>query len=253
MPLQRWRDLADHLAERIELYEFPPGSKMPTTAELMAEGESKPSIERAYRELVDRGLVVRKPRVGTVVRNRSRVRVPLSRYGSVLSPGGEKGPWEMATASVGLEGSVVPLSVERIVAPAAITALLEVGPGTPVVRRSRHAVVEGDVVQIQEAFYPADLAAASGLDEPGKIVGGVLGAMTAAGLDPQTADETVTARPPTKAEASELGIGERVPVLCIERVVRAGNGRVLEALRVVGAADRLELHYGGLPLAGGVP
>ncbi|MFI8281317.1 GntR family transcriptional regulator [Streptomyces sp. NPDC085929] len=253
MPLQRWRDLADRLAERIESEELPPGSKMPTTVELMAEGESKPSIERAYRELVDRGLVVRKPRVGTVVRNRCRVRVPLSRYGAALRPGGDKGPWETATAAMGMGGSVVPLSVEYIPAPDEIAALLEAEPGSPVVRRSRHAMLDGDVVQVQDAYYPAELAASSGLDTPGKVNGGVFGAMTAAGLDPRTADETVTARPPTKAEAAELGIGERVPVLCIERVVRSRSGQVLEVLRVVGAADRLQLHYGGLPLAGGVP
>lgn len=41
--MRRWRDLADRLAERIESDEFPPGSKMPTTAELMAEGsQSRP-------------------------------------------------------------------------------------------------------------------------------------------------------------------------------------------------------------------
>ncbi|MFC6834873.1 hypothetical protein ACFQL8_39340, partial [Streptomyces goshikiensis] len=41
-------------------------------------------------------------------------------------------------------------------------------------------------------------------------------------------------------------------VLCVERVVCGGGGRVLEALRVVGAADRVELHYDELPLTGGV-
>ncbi|GLW03675.1 hypothetical protein Slala05_73050 [Streptomyces lavendulae subsp. lavendulae] len=253
MPLQQWRELADRLAERIESGEFPPGSKMPTTVELMAEGESKPSIERAYRELVDRGLVVRKPRVGTVVRSRSRVRIPLSRYGLVLQPGGDKGPWETATAAVGLGGSIAAVSVERLPAPDTIAVLLGLEPGAPVVRRSRHALIDGDVVQVQEAFYPAELADATGLGEPGRIAGGVLRAMTAAGLAPETASETVTARLPTKAEASELGIGARVPVLCIERVVHDRDGRALEALRTVGAADRLELHYGNLPMTGGIP
>ncbi|MGW2987470.1 hypothetical protein [Streptomyces goshikiensis] len=41
-------------------------------------------------------------------------------------------------------------------------------------------------------------------------------------------------------------------VLCVERVVCGGGGRVLEALRVVGAAARVELHYDELPLTGGV-
>ncbi|MFE2170506.1 GntR family transcriptional regulator [Streptomyces sp. NPDC059447] len=253
MPAQRWRELADRLAARIESGEFPAGAKMPTTKELLAAGESKPSVERAYRELVELGLVVRKPRVGTVVRSRVPVRVPLSRYGAVLRPGGDKGPWETAVAAVGLAGSVVPLTVERVPVPGDVAALLGLEPGQLVVRRPRHALIDGDVVQLQEAFYPTAVAAAAGLDEPGKAVGGVLAALIAGGLEPVSADEKVTARPPTKEEAAELGIGERVPVLCVERVVRDREGRVLEVLRVVGAADRLELHYDNLTLAGGLP
>ncbi|MFE2330121.1 UTRA domain-containing protein, partial [Streptomyces sp. NPDC059385] len=149
--------------------------------------------------------------------------------------------------------SVVPLTVERVPVPAVVAVLLGLEPEQPVVRRRRHALIDGDVVQLQEAFYPGDVAAAAGLDEPGKAVGGVLAALTAGGLEPVSADEKVTARPPTKEEAAELGIGERVPVLCVERVLRAREGRVLEVLRVVGAADRLELHYDNLTLAGGLP
>lgn len=253
MPLRRWRELADRLAARIESGEFPVGGRMPTTVELLAAGESKPSVERAYRELVERGLVVRKPRVGTVVRSRVPVRVPLSRYGAVLQPGGDWGPWETAAAAVGLGGSVIPLTVERVSVPGDVADLLGLEPGQPVVRRRRHALIDGDVVQLQEAFYPADVAATAGLGGPGKVVGGVLAALTASGLDPVSADEKVTARPPTKEEAAELCIGERVPVLRIERVVRDREGRVLEVLRVVGAADRLELHYDNLTLAGGLP
>ncbi|MFE9797192.1 UTRA domain-containing protein [Streptomyces goshikiensis] len=76
--------------------------------------------------------------------------------------------------------------------------------------------------------------------------------MTAGGLGPEAADEKVTARMPTTAEVAALGMGERVPVLCVERVVCGCGGRVLEALRVVGAADRVELYYDELPLIGGV-
>ncbi|MFE9847043.1 GntR family transcriptional regulator, partial [Streptomyces goshikiensis] len=241
MPSQQWRELADRLAARIDSGEFPPGARMPTTVELMAEGESKPSVERAYRDLVERGLVVRKPRVGTVVRSRARVRVPLSRYGAVLRPGGDSGPWETAAAAAGVRGSVVPLAVERVAAPADVAVLLGLEAGALVVRRGRHALIDGDAVQVQEAFYPVDVAQACGLDQPGKVIGGVLGAMTAGGLGPEAADEKVTARMPTTAEATALGMGERVPVLCVERVVRGLGGRVLEALRVVGAADRVEL------------
>ncbi|WP_164496063.1 UTRA domain-containing protein [Streptomyces sp. ADI95-16] len=115
--------------------------------------------------------------------------------------------------------------MERIAAPADIAALLGLEPGTLVVRRARHALIEGEVVQIQEAFYPVDVAEACGLDQPGKVVGGVLGAMSAGGLAPGFADEKVTARMPTAAEAAALGMGERVPVLCVGCVVRGRGGR----------------------------
>ncbi|MFJ9078155.1 UTRA domain-containing protein [Streptomyces sp. NPDC102278] len=204
--------------------------------------ESKPSVERSYRDLVERGLVVRKPRVGTVVRSRGRVRVPLASKAlccglvAIWVRGRQRWPAAGVGVSAGVGGSVVSLALERIAAPADIAALLGLEPGMLVVRRGRHALIDGDVVQVQEAFYPVDVVEACGLDQPGKLVGGVLGAMTSDGPVPGFAGEKVTVRMPTTAEAAEFGMGEGVPVLCVERVVRGRGGRVLDALRVVGAA-----------------
>ncbi|MCB5170143.1 UTRA domain-containing protein [Streptomyces bambusae] len=167
------------------------------------------------------------------------------RYGSVLAPGGERGPWETAAAAA---GSVLPIAVEQVSAEAAVAALLGVEQGMPVVRRVRHALIDGDVVQVQEAFYPLDVASSCGLEGPGKVVGGVLAAMTKNGLAPRTVDEKVTTRMASESELEAFGVGERVPVLCVERVVRDAGGRVLEVLRVVGVGDRIELHYDALPL-----
>jgi GntR family transcriptional regulator len=67
---------------------------------------------------------------------------------------------------------------------------------------------------------------------------------------PKSADERITARKPTTEEAAELSIGTGVPVLLVERVAHDEDGRPVELLRVIGAADRIELVYSDLPIGG---
>ncbi|MCD9145890.1 GntR family transcriptional regulator [Streptomyces albireticuli] len=247
----KWRALADRLAAEIDDGTYPQGSRLPRVEDLVRQGEgSTATVQRAYRELEAEGYVITRRRGGTVVRDRSIVRVPLSRYSSVLTPGGDRGPWETATAAQGLDGKmVVPEpAAEEIAAPDDVAQALGLGAGARVIRRRRLATIGEEVVQVQEAYYPTTFATAAGLDVPGKVVGGVLGAMTGAGFDPTEVDERVTAGVPTAAQAAELSIGTRVPVLVVQRVTRDNAGRPLELLRIVGAADRLELVYDGLPL-----
>ncbi|MFC7979863.1 UTRA domain-containing protein [Streptomyces cinereoruber] len=82
-----------------------------------------------------------------------------------------------------------------------------------------------------------------------KITGGVYGALIAAGHTPTTASETVSARPPTEKEATDLGIGGRVAVITVERVTKDHTGRPIEVLRAVAPADRLRFVYDDLPLS----
>ncbi|MFE9259125.1 GntR family transcriptional regulator [Streptomyces sp. NPDC006879] len=249
MPAHRqWQDLADRLAARIDAGEFPPGAKMPTNKQLIEEGEHKGTVDRAYRELVERGYVVRRPRHGTVVRDRTPIRVPLSRYRGVIRPDRPLGPWQAATAEQGLDGRMQPISVDRTTAPMAVAEALGIAPGAPVIRRTRHASIGDDVVQVQTAWYEATLAAELGLDAPVTISGGIYGAMKHGGLTPRWADEHVTARMPTRDEAAVLAVGAAVPLLLVQRVTRDVTRRPVEFLQVMGAADRLELIYDDLPL-----
>ncbi|MFE4206070.1 GntR family transcriptional regulator [Streptomyces goshikiensis] len=247
----QWQDLADRLAARIDAGEFPPGAKMPTNKQLIGEGEQKTTVDRAYRELVERGYVVRRPRHGTVVRDRTPIRVPLSRYRGVIRPDSPRGPWQAATAEQGLDGHMKAVSVDLTQAPLSVAAALGLDENAPVVRRVRHASIGDDVVQVQTAWYEAVLAADLGLDAADTIEGGVYGAMERRGLTPRWADEHVTARMPTRDEAAVLAVGAAVPLLLVERVTRDSARRPIEVLQVVGAADRLQLIYDDLPLGGG--
>lgn len=245
----KWEEIANRLRSQIEDGTYQPGTALPPMDDLVEQGEgARATVHQAYRALESAGYVVMTPRRGTIVRDRTIIRVPLSRYGKVVTPNGTKGPWETATAEQGLDGRVVPVGVATEPAPEAVANALGQEPGTPAVRRSRHATVDGSIVQIQHAWYPLDIAQTAGLDNPGKVEGGVYGAMAAAGLLPGEADEVVTARMPTKEEAADLSIGTAVPVLLVERITRTKDGRALELLQIVGAADRLQLVYDKLPI-----
>lgn len=249
----KWESLVSQLKTQIDAGEYQPGQRLPTVSAMVAAGEgSITTVQRAYAELEADGYVVMRRRGGTVVRDRRKVRIALSRYSKVMEPSSGKGPWETATAEQGLDGTMFTIApgAETLDAPEDVAKALELPPGWQVVRRRRHALIGDEVVQLQEAWYPLALAQQAGLDSPSKIVGGVLGAMVRAGLEPAEAEERIRAWVPSPEEAVGLTIGSRVPVLAVERVTRDGTGRPLELLRIVGAADRLELVYDGLPLKG---
>ncbi|MFH8797691.1 GntR family transcriptional regulator [Streptomyces sp. NPDC017941] len=250
-----YRELADDLRQRIDGGEFPPGSKLPKNSELTtAYGVSKETVSKAIARLADAGLVITATRGGTIVRRRTAVRLPVSRYRQVLEPGGSKGPWETTTKAAGLDGTMRLMQVESVVASEDLAALLGLPAEAPLVYRLRHALIrsadgkDDDVVQLQHAWYPQAIALSAGLDTGEKVVGGAYGALTAAGHRPASASESVAARAPSDDEAGQLRISGRVPVLTLERITRDASGQALEVLRAVAPADRLTLTYDDLPL-----
>lgn len=248
--MPKYRDIADDLRQQIERGDLPPGSKLPFTEDLMARfGASKSTIRAAVDVLAQEGLVVARRRYGTVVRDRRTIRIPLSRYQRSLESGGQMGPFEAACAAQGLKGVMKTVAVERVRAPD-VAALLGMSSSDDMVCRRREALIEEQVVQFQEAWYPLDVAEAAGLDQPGKVEGGVYRALKSAGMAAVEADERVTARMPTKEEGAQLGTGTSAPVLEIERISKDDSGRPLELLRVVAAGDRMQLAYEGLSLPG---
>lgn len=242
-----YKEVADDLRRLIEDGTYQAGTQLPTITELMERyGLSRQTIRSAIGRLAAEGLVSPLRRHGTIVRDRSPVRIPLSRYQGALKAG-TKGPFERATAAKA--GRMLLKDVVREPADDYVAERLGVALGSEVVCRSRHAMIGEDVVQIQNAWYPADFAEQLGLDTPGKIEGGVYAHIAAAGTPPRFADETIRARMPTAEEVALLSAGAGVPILVVERITKGDDGRVLELVQVIAPADRVELVYDNLPLA----
>lgn len=243
-------DIAADLRRRIDAGEFPPGSRLPTNADLMAEhGVSKATVTKAIGELVNDGLAFTAKRGGTRVRHRAQVQLSLTRYSRTRTPGGRRGPWETATAEGGMDGIMRLVQVKPVEASEELATLLEVAPGDALIYRVCHAIIRpDDLVQLQHTWYPRHLAEAAGIDNPHKTEAEVYHRLAAAGHRQATASETVAVRPPTTDESPLLRVGGRVPLITLERVTRDQGGRPIEVLRTVAAADRIKLTYDDLPL-----
>lgn len=248
----RYEEVARDLREAINRGDYKPGETIPHQRELTERyGVSLYTVREAIGLLQSEGLITPIRRKGTVVRDRTAVRIPLTRYSRVLAPGGTKGPWEQACADQGIDGRAEVVSVERIDAEERIAQALGIAPGSPVVYRQRHMWAGAQVAQIQKAWLPLELVEGTPLAEETKVEGGVYGALTALGHPPASTTETVTAQQPTPEDIEVMKLVPSTPVLVIERITFGEDGSVLEVLRSVGDADRVQAVYDQMPLNGG--
>lgn len=251
--MELYQEVAEQIRQKIADGTYSPGAPLPSIKDLMSEYDvSRTTVRAALKVLFDDGLL--NPGRGqrkTTVRDSRRIRIPFSRYDSVVQPGGSAGPWETACAEQGLDGQMKTVAVDTRPVGQDDAELLGVEPGSDVTYRLRHACIGDEVLQVQQAWYPAGIALQAGLGFPSKIRGGVYGALTAAGLKPAAVDETIRGRMPTREEANLMRTGTGVPLLTVERITRGAEGQVLELLRVTAPADRIEFVYNNLPLADG--
>lgn len=239
-----YRDIADDLRAGIVQGEYPPGQTIPTLEELQDRYQvGKETVRRAVAALRAEGLVVPIRRRGTVVRDRSPVRMSVARYADVLARPGDLGPWETACARQGMPGRTDLISVTRRAADEALAASMDLPPGTMLVCRLQHMYAGDVVTQIQKAWIPMTLAAGTPLETEGKVVGGLYRLLSALGHAPAAASETVTSRMPTREEAETLHLDVGSPVLAVDRVTSDSAGAVVTFAQAVLVGDRVQLTY----------
>ncbi|MFJ9520652.1 GntR family transcriptional regulator [Kitasatospora sp. NPDC101801] len=249
----RWMELATHLKKGIDDGTYAVGEQLPNYKELAAQGwTSTGTVRDAYRSLVSQGYAVVKHGSGCFVRDRSVVSIPLSRYAQASGLDG-LGPWETATRQQGLAGEMVLVDVTTVEAPVSIAAKLSLSEATgyQVTCRSRHAIIRNaasgdEVLQIQQAWYPAEVARRCGLDRAGKREGGVLPALAAAYHLGAAGTERVGFRLATEAEVSTLNLAPGWFVLRAERLITDESGTPLELLQIAAVPDRVDFVYDGL-------
>ncbi|MDH6136325.1 DNA-binding GntR family transcriptional regulator [Kitasatospora sp. MAA4] len=232
--------LADALRAEILSGQRPPGSRVPSIAELHREyGISEQPVRQALRVLTAEGLIEGRPGSGTYVRERpTLVRVARGRY---RTPGS---PYEAETRARGAEPSWTHTSLKTR-ATKTLAGRLGVAEGDPLMQTQYVFRADGAPTQLATSWEPLSLSGgtAIALPEFGPFAGeGVVVRFSSVGLAPTRVTEDVAARQILEAEATSLGVPLGTTVLAIERTHWADDVPV-ETADVVLPADRFRLSY----------
>ncbi|MGX2995791.1 GntR family transcriptional regulator [Streptomyces sp. JNUCC 64] len=239
--------VADELRSRIERGELPPGTRLPSVAEISARWECSSSVASgAYRLLADEGLVVSRHGAGHYVRSAESPETLVRRH----RPGSEDSPFARGAAE---QGSVGTWQHESTTEQAGdpVTTRLAIAPGAPVMRTSYVYLVDDQPVQLAESWEPLALTGQSliALPEVGPYAGvGVAARMRVIGVEVGEPVERVRARQANRAEAQTLGMTPPGPVLAVERTYYdRSSGRPVETADIVMRGDRWVAVYGPAP------
>ena len=239
--------VAEELRARIESGELPPGTRLPSVAEISAQyGGSNSIATGAYKVLVDDGLVVSRHGAGHYVRSQETPELLVRQH----RRRSEDSPFAEGAAKQGAVGTWRHESTTEQ-ATDAVAARLGVTPGAAVMHTSYTYLADDQPVQLAESWEPLDVTGSSlvALPEVGPYAGvGVAARMRVLSIEVGDPVERVRARLATRAEAQSLGMTPPGPVLAIERTYYdQATGRAVETADIVMRGDRWVSIYGQPP------
>lgn len=239
--------VAEELRALIEAGDLPPGTRLPSVAEIIKRyGGSNSVASAAYKLLVDEGLVVSRHGAGHYVRGTDTPELLVRRH----RKRSEDSPFAQGAAEQGSVGTWRHESTTEQ-ATAAVAARLGLAEGDAVMHTSYTYLADEQPVQLAESWEPLALTGQSliALPEVGPYAGvGVAARMRVLSIEVGDPVERVRARMATRTEAQALGMTPPGPVLAIERTYYdQATGRPVETADVIMRGDRWVSIYGQTP------
>ena len=209
--------LSEQLLAGIERGSVQPGDLFETEIDLARRLRlSRPTVRRAIGELVERGLLVRRRGVGTVVAT-----------GGVQQHAALNSLYDdLAADRRSPRTELLDLDAKTVCARAA--TVLGLPPRTRLVHVTRLRYVGALPLAILENWLPPDTPALPFLDPARLEREGMYAILRAQGLAPHTAQQTFGARNATGAERRLLGLTRADPLLTMWRSAFDATGRILE-------------------------
>ncbi|WP_434742133.1 GntR family transcriptional regulator [Micromonospora sp. SH-82] len=242
-PRSRHQQIAADLRARILTKDLPPGTKLPSTAQLQEEyGVPNQTVQNAVAVLKREGYADSAPGKGVFVRERpQRVVAPAAFV--TPSPPGESYPWLSEAERRGLKGSIELLHVAEVVPPVQVRLAFGLGDEDVAVLRKQVMQLDEEPAELVYSYYPVDLARGTPLAEKRRIKGGTPRALGDMGFNPHEFVDQVSTRPPTPEEFVALELPPDISILRTFRVVYAEGRRPIEATVMVKAGHMYELQY----------
>jgi DNA-binding GntR family transcriptional regulator len=223
-PIPLYYQVAQHLEQAIEAGDLTPGMRLENEVELANQlGLSRPTMRRAMEYQVDKGLVVRRRGIGTrIVSPKVRRALELSSLHDDLTRDGQR-----PTTKV--------LSCAEVPANAEVAQALEVAEGADVIQLVRlRSAMDQPIAKMTNYLRTGLLE----IDIETLEHRGLYDLIRAAGIHMHSANQVISARNATAAEARMLGEARAAALLTMQRTAYDDHGVPVEYGTHVYAATR---------------
>ncbi len=208
-----YRKIAEDIRARIKSGELAPGAQLPTQQELQEQyGVARMTARQAVAELVNEGLVTSQQGKGVIVRSRQHmIYRPQSEHEPRISQAMDR-----FTATLTNEGRQPSQSIDVAVvsAPVLVAQRLNIEPGSRVVVRKRVRSLDGEPFNINDTYYPYDLALSTEIMDPVDIPRGSNNVLEDQGYREVRAIDEFYVRMPEPEEIRRLQLRPGTPVAC---------------------------------------
>jgi GntR family transcriptional regulator len=237
--------VADALRAAIAVQTLPAGARVPGENVLMDRyGVSRWTARAALDALVSEGIVAKVRNVGTFVRSRPHLqRVGMERYARSRWLGDDSSIIGGEASRQGSSTGRTVVELAEVEPPSAVAERLSTSEGHRVWVRRRIVSIEDRPHQIADSYYPLDVVSETALTQVESGRGGDFARLHDAGHTPTTIREEWAARMPSRTESDTLSLPAGTPVLEFTRTIRDQDGRPVEVMLSVIAADTTSLIY----------
>jgi DNA-binding GntR family transcriptional regulator len=233
-PTPLWEQVARSFRERILSGEWPAHMKLDAEPELARRlGISRGTLRRALRPLIEEGLLVQAQGRGTFVSSTREIEPPIAERMLSLAEALERR---------GVAFTTQVCSVEPVVPPPRIAALLTLPPGARTIRLVRRRAVAGSTIALLVNYVRCDLCPGIETKDFGsRTLFGVVERDYGLRIEWGRRTFEAQAAPPEVAVMLEIPPGS--PVIYIEQVAYLGGGVPVEYSDVWIRGDRVRLSW----------
>ncbi|MFJ6579279.1 UTRA domain-containing protein [Streptomyces sp. NPDC091368] len=154
----------------------------------------------------------------------------------------DRGQPDAWTLEAGQRGTQQLVEVAQVAAPPEIAKSLRLRPADRVVVRRRLILMDGNVIELADSFYPLAVAHGTALAEKRKIKGGAPTLLAELGYQPSHVSEDLEFRAADDFERAALSLPAGASVLTLLRATSTEDGSPYEVQLMVMKAPR-RLHY----------
>lgn len=236
--------IAAELRRLITRGDLAPGSKLPSTAELMQQygGVANTTIQKALQVLKAEGLLEGLPGKGVFVRQHAQQPIEPMVFMTPAAPG-EPYKWMTEAATRQQVGGAQLLAVEVVEPPREVAEALELEEGDRAVLRKQILTLDGEPTELTRSYYPLSLAEGTAMMDKRRVRGGTPALLSEMGYPAREFVDELSSEIPTEEEVLALELPKDMPVLVAFRAVYSDGGCPVEVTLMTKAAHRYRMRY----------